>query len=56
MIIDRILAFSAFLLLLAFLAPLVWRVPVIDLLIVILFTAALAAYDFFFFERKKNGG
>ncbi|MFN7222929.1 MAG: hypothetical protein ACK4MS_02790 [Paracoccaceae bacterium] len=42
---DNILALAAFALLLAFLGILLWHVPRLDLIVVVTFTVALAAWD-----------
>lgn len=44
---DRTIAVAALVILAAFLAVLVWKVPRADLIIVIALTLGLAAYDFF---------
>lgn len=51
---NTILAAFAFAVIAIFLGILLWRVPRIDLGIVIGITAAMAFYDFFFY-RMRNG-
>lgn len=51
---DRTLAFAALLILCGFLGILLWKVPRLDLGIVILATFVLVAYDFFVHSRRKK--
>jgi hypothetical protein len=53
---DRILLVLALAVLFGFLGILAWFVPRVDLTAVILLTAALVIYDFYFHDRRKNGG
>lgn len=51
---NKILAACAFAVITVFLGILLWRVPRLDLGIVITITVAMAFYDFFFY-RRNNG-
>ncbi|MCJ8520357.1 hypothetical protein ABID21_003440 [Pseudorhizobium tarimense] len=53
---DRALALCGFLVLCGFLGILLWKVPRIDLLIVIGVTVAFAGYDLFFYHRRDDHG
>ncbi|WP_202909531.1 hypothetical protein [Alkalilacustris brevis] len=52
---DRVLAFFAFLLLVAFLGILAWELPRLDLGGVIAITLALAGWDFLSNALKRSG-
>lgn len=51
---NTILAACAFVVIAVFLGILLWRVPRLDLGIVVTITVAMVLYDFFFY-RRKNG-
>lgn len=52
---DRILAILALLILMVFLGILVFRVPELDLIIVTVFVALLACWDFWTNLRAEDG-
>ncbi len=52
---NKMLAAFALLVLLGFLGILLYLVPRLDLGFVILLTAGMATYDFFFYNQKTNG-
>ena len=51
---DRLFALMGFLVLCCFLGVLLWKVPRIDLLVIIGITVVFAGYDLFFYHRRDD--